>query len=173
MKVVILRHAARSAHESGDCSLSAFGHLQAEALARSLAPQGDLPPPTRLICSPKKRTRQTLTPLAHAAQLEIVTDGRLDERHNHESGREFETRINSLLEELSRPRMALKAGEREPCVYLCTHLDWLNSASALIPSDASPDQLDRHWGNCEYLVFRLNDGLWECIQGGMVSTSRS
>lgn len=172
MKVVILRHAARSAHEQGDCSLSALGHLQAEALARSVAPQGDLPAPTRLICSPKKRTRQTLTPLANAAHLDIITDSRLDERHNNESAREFEERINSLIEELSQLKPAAKAGEREPCVYLCSHLDWLNSASTIIPSDASPDQLDRNWGNCEFLVFRLSEGLWERVQGGMVSTSR-
>lgn len=173
MKVVILRHAARSAHESGDSSLSAFGHLQAEALARAIAPQGDLPAPTRLICSPKKRTQQTLKPLADVSQLDLVIESRLDERNSNETAREFEARIGALIDELSRPRQPLKPGEREPCVYLCTHLDWLNTAAVLIPSDATPEQLDRNWGNCEYLVFRLNDGLWECIQGGLVATGRS
>lgn len=164
MKVVLLRHATRPHHESGDCSLTVYGQIQAEALARAIAPQGVLPPPTRLLASPKKRARQTLTPLAHQTQLRLEIETRLDERHHNETAHEFETRIRLLIDGLTK-----QAESGEGCIYVCSHFDWLETATLLVPSDASENELVRGWSTCEYLVFRINQGLWQVINSGVVA----
>jgi len=164
MKVVLLRHAARYAHDPGDCSLTSYGLAQAEALARATFPQGDLPVPTRLLASPKKRAQQTLTPLSQFTQVQLEIDLRLDERKQNETSKEFDQRITSLITDFTQPPPI-----SDSCVYLCSHFDWLQTASILIPSDASPVDLERSWATCEYLVFRINSGIWELVLSGIVA----
>lgn len=164
MKVVLLRHAARPTHDPGDCSLTTYGLAQAEALARAIAPQGDLPIPTQLLASPKKRAQQTLTPLAQFTQLRLEIEHRLDERRQNETSKEFDLRISTLITELSHP-----PARPDGCVYLCSHFDWLQTAIILLPSSSSPADLDRNWANCEFLVFRINEGLWDLVHSGVVA----
>jgi phosphohistidine phosphatase SixA len=164
MKVVLLRHAARPAHDPGDCSLTTYGLAQAEALARAIVPQGDLPMPTRLLASPKKRAQQTLVPLSQFTQVGLETDPRLDERRQNETQKEFDQRITVLIKDFSQPQP-----RPDSCVYLCSHFDWLQTASLLLPSDASPVDLERNWANCEYLVFRIANSLWELVRSGIVA----
>ena len=155
----MLRHGARSPHDFGDSSLNADGRAQAEALARAISPQGPLPAPTALASSPKRRAKETLAPLAAALQLRLTVDQRLDERHQNETMKEFEARIRALLDELA-------SGGRDTCVYLCSHLDWLELALALLPSDLR--DTDVNWTNCEYRVFRWQDDLWSLVSNGTV-----
>ena len=53
-------HAAAGFGELHDPGLDEVGHMQAEAVARELAPRGPLP----ILTSPLKRTRETAAPLA-------------------------------------------------------------------------------------------------------------
>jgi broad specificity phosphatase PhoE len=157
MKLVMLRHGARSPHDFGDSSLNADGRAQAEALKSAIAPQGPLPQPTVLVASPKRRAKETLTPLANALQIGLTIDQRLDERHQNENMKEFEKRVLTLLDGLTN-QLAKSSGARETCVFLCSHLDWLELALALLPTDLR--STDVNWTNCEYRVFRWQDGIW-------------
>jgi broad specificity phosphatase PhoE len=161
MKLLLLRHAARSAIDSGDSPLSTNGHRQADELPSLSLEQGRLPKPVRLICSPKRRAQETLTPLAKALHLSITTDPRLDERHNHESQSEFHKRINAVVNEVS-------SATYSACV-LCTHLDWLEAFDALAPTDK---EVIGGWGTGEYRIFEIDGGLWTVKETGVLPGRR-
>jgi len=177
MKAVLFRHATRSLQGLGDAQLNAAGLRQAEDLASGLSPQGPLPLPTHLMCSPKRRARQTLAPLSARTQLPLIIDERLDERRQGESTREFENRVRSLTEEIlssnpqsSNPQTFLETNNegRDPCVFLCSHLDWLETAMALVPSDMSDVEIAAPWTTAEFRVFRIEGGLWMYKGGGVI-----
>lgn len=183
MKVVLFRHATRSIQGLGDCPLSAEGLAQAENIPAFLTPQGPLPKPTHLFCSPKKRAQQTLQPLAENQALPLKIDPRLDERHQNESGADFETRIRSLIEDVASLSHRSLSGEAadapalssadsaEACVYLCSHLDWLETALVLLDSDLSDLEIASGWATAEFRIFRVQeDGLWALKSGGGIPT---
>ena len=60
LNFILFRHAEKSSDFAADSSLSASGFNQARQLAQ-MVQNKKLPPPTHLICSPKKRTRETLS----------------------------------------------------------------------------------------------------------------
>lgn len=165
MKLVLLRHATRSPYESGDAQLTTFGLSQAEKLATMIAPQGPLPQPTHLISSPKKRALQTLSPLSQATGLSLAIDPRLDERKNIETLEEFEARIDAVFRDCS----AKDTSDREACIYLCTHLDWLESALSIFSSDLSDIDAARGFSPCEYLVFKVEGGMCYSKARGIAS----
>jgi hypothetical protein len=172
VKAVFLRHATRSAHGLGDSQLNALGLRQAEELARSLKPQGPLPHPTHLMCSPKRRARETLAPLATLTQLPLIVDDRLDERHQNESARVFESRVRSLTGSvltLGDPGGGGSGDGGGACVYLCSHLDWLEAAMILLDSDMSETEIAAPWTTAEFRVFRVEDGLWRRQAGGAIA----
>jgi broad specificity phosphatase PhoE len=170
MKLVLLRHATRSSHEIGDASLNVTGRQQAVELCTRLAPQGDLPVPTHLISSPKKRARQTLEPLADAVHEILKIDPRLDERSHAETVSEFEKRIRSVLLELEQTHAKSNQPDgRETCVYICSHMDWLETALLLMPTDLSPQEASESWATTEYCVFKYQNGLWIKKHRGFVA----
>lgn len=154
MKLVLLRHAARSAQSLGDSPLNEIGRRQAEDLTHFISPHGPLPTPTLLLTSPKRRARETLTPLSGSLSLQLQIDERLDERHTSESMKDFDSRVRELLEEIT------PLEERKGCVYLCSHLDWLESAIVHLPSDISELEASLPWPVASFRVFRWQDGLW-------------
>jgi broad specificity phosphatase PhoE len=155
MKVVILRHATRSPSGMGDSPLNATGLLQARKLATELlSPLGPLPHPTHLWASPKTRAQQTLTPLSETTGLELRTDVRLDERHQDETTQEFTKRIREILSEVSR-----LSSTPETCVYLCSHLDWLEEAMPLLDSDMNDHETAMPFSTAEFRIFRLQGEL--------------
>lgn len=159
MKVVLIRHAVRPVHTFGDTSLSAEGHAQAEALVEAVTTHGRLPRPTRLLASPKKRAQETLSPLARHFQglASYRVDERLDERRQGESAKEFERRVLGLLRELEETQ---RSNPGSHCLYLCSHMDWLELASILIPTSKATMELNPVWRNCETRVFTISEGLW-------------
>jgi broad specificity phosphatase PhoE len=151
MKVVILRHATRSPSGMGDSPLNSVGLLQARKLATEcLSPLGPLPTPTHLWASPKKRAQQTLTPLSETSGVALKTESRLDERHQSESMQDFTQRIRAVLAEVGQLSPA-----PETCVYLCTHLDWLEEAMPLIDSDMTENEMAMPFSTAEFRIFRL------------------
>lgn len=162
MKMLMIRHAARSLHDLGDTPLSSQGRLQAEHL-RQLIDEGQIPAPTELISSPKKRAKETLAELAMALELPVTIENRLDERHQNESAREFEDRVRSFLEEITSDEAA---ENREKCIAICSHLDWLELAIVLLPSTLSENEIADSWSNAEYRIFRYVDGLWKLTARG-------
>ena len=162
MKLVLLRHATRSPYDSGASSLSTKGRAQSEDLVAQIAPHGPLPVPTRLLVSPKRRAKETLTPLSQALHLPLETEIRLDERRQNETAPEFHSRIVSLFAELEADP---KNGE---CVYLCTHLDWLETAMIEMNHDLSDLDASLGWSTAEFKVFRYEDGTWKTKAKGQI-----
>ena len=157
MKIVLLRHATRSAVGLGDTPLTLLGLAQAEELGLKGATARDsLPKPTHVFASPKQRARQTLTPLSEKLGLPLKIDPRLDERHQNESHVEFTQRLREFLAEIE----SMQTSE-EPAIYLCTHLDWLELAVTEISSDLTEIETAASWQTAEYRVFRVEDGLWQ------------
>lgn len=171
MKLVLLRHATRSAFDqelgpAGESPLNAIGLAQAEDLISHLAPKGVLPAPTRLLVSPKLRARQTLTPLARECALELEIDQRLDERKNAESLRDFNERVRAFFEVITE---GAASGDKS-VVYACTHFDWLEAAALLWPTNFSERESSASWSPLEYQIFRLTDeGLLNTVSRGHVA----
>lgn len=162
MKLVLFRHATRSPYDAGDSSLSVHGHAQAEALPTQLSPNGALPVPTRLLVSPKRRAKETFTPLSRATELPLEIEKRLDERRQNESGTEFKNRIVALVDELAKRSAA------SDCVFLCSHLDWLEAAMIHLPHDLSELEASVGWSAADFKIFKLEDGIWKSKGKGHV-----
>jgi broad specificity phosphatase PhoE len=128
-----------------------------------VAPRGNIPAPSRLLASPKRRAKETLTPLSHALHLPLEIDGRLDERHQTETGGEFQDRIVSVFSDLEAQ------ASDEGCVYLCTHLDWLEGAMIALNHDMSELEASLGWSTAEYKIFKLEDGIWKSKAKGHVT----
>ncbi|MES2855776.1 MAG: phosphoglycerate mutase family protein [Bdellovibrionota bacterium] len=163
MKLVLFRHATRSPYEIGDASLNATGLSQANELPHLIAPQGPIPSPTHLFASPKKRAKQTLQILSDSVGLPVIVDENLDERKNSETIQEFETRVKAVFERVSKLESA-------STVFLCSHLDWLEAAATVWPTDLN--QSSHSWGAGEYLIFKVEDGICLSKGGGVVSPLR-
>lgn len=158
MEVFVFRHAERD--NSGDFNpdLSPRGHKQAQVLSE-LALRQHLPHPQRLICSPKKRAQNTFAVLSQKTQVPLTIQDALDERHPEESLTQFKARIQTFLNEL-----ALKSSS---VIYICSHMDWLEEALILIPSDTdllSPSF--QTWPPGKYLHFHLEDKIWHFLKSG-------
>jgi hypothetical protein len=87
-------------------------------------------------------------------QIPLRVDARLNERHQNETGREFETRLKDFLDEL------MQNADGDGCAYICSHLDWLELALVLITSDLSELEASSSWSTAEYRVFKLESDLW-------------
>lgn len=172
MKLVLLRHATRSAFEmesgpAGESPLNAVGLAQAEDLLNHVSPKGPLPTPTRLFVSPKLRARQTLTPLARESGLRLEIESRLDERNSGESVRDLNTRIKSLFEDIATPNSKMKL-EDSDVVFLCSHMDWLEAVTSLWPTNMSEREASSSWSPLEYQVFRLDKDVLTTVVRGQV-----
>lgn len=158
MKITLLRHGSRDLTIGSDGGLNESGREQAASLTTRLQPQGNLPPPTHLDCSPKRRARETLTPLSEHLGLKLNIEPLLDERQSSESSVEFRQRIRKFLESLRE-----KYTSRD-VVYLCTHADWLEEALAILPSDLSEFEAQSGFACGELKSFELKDGIWEYLK---------
>jgi phosphohistidine phosphatase SixA len=182
MKLVLIRHATRNTHAAGDASLNPTGMTQADELLRLLKPQGPLPVPSHLVTSPKKRAKQTLTPLSVATHAQLLIDSRLDERKQNESMSDFTERVTEVLNHLSQrgeaptnPALENQSGKdspREISIYLCTHLDWLELALNLLDSDLSDFERATSFAPCEFKIFKWQSNSW-IYNGGGVATGRN
>lgn len=171
MKLVLLRHATRSAMDleagpAGESPLNTIGLAQAEDLLNHVHPKGPIPAPTRLLVSPKLRAKQTLTPLSRETGLSLEIESRLDERNSNESLRDFNARVVQLFEDLC----GSKAEASNEVLYLCSHLDWLEAACLLWPTNMSERESSMPFSPLDYLVFRLRDGLLNTVSRGSVHT---
>jgi phosphohistidine phosphatase SixA len=113
---VIFRHAQKSGW-TADPELSSEGFRQAQLIVETVRKKG-LPKPDLLISSPRKRAHQTLQPLHETFQVPLHIHPGLDERNSPETGKDFENRVKLFLETDLLTQNAA-------CLYLCTHLDWL------------------------------------------------
>lgn len=76
-QLYLVRHAQAAGSDDGDPSLSEVGRAQAAALGRRLATTG----PARILCGPRRRTRDSAEVLAHAIPgVTVEVSGLLDDR---------------------------------------------------------------------------------------------
>lgn len=161
MRLVLLRHAEKAPLLTlSSPPLSAEGEKQAQKLLEFVR-QGKLPPPHKICCSPKVRSRQTLQPLADEFDIENVEIAELDERRNNETYDQFRERVQKLLE---------RAETFDKTTYLCTHLDWIEEALAIIPADSDLGSY-QNWGSGQFMVFQIEHRQpWQLQEFGRIKT---
>lgn len=123
-EMVLFRHAKKS-YQIQDPELAPEGLKQAQSLVQ-VVKKNELPLPQQLICSPKRRAQQTLARLHEELQIPLIAESALDERASDETRADFEGRIKHFLFK----NLLFK---KVPCVYLCSHLDWLEAFALLAP----------------------------------------
>lgn len=119
--LILIRHAHRDVIEPGeDNGLSPKGLNQVEHLVEYFHKyfekefEGVKP---RFLCSPKKRCRETLGPIALRQKVEFKVDPRLSECSPVEDSRDFIERIRDFATDW-------KEGGR-PLTVVCSHGDWI------------------------------------------------
>ena len=156
----MFRHAERENSGTSNPPLSTRGLKQADLLSQWIQNQ-KLPAPSKLMCSPRLRAHQTLRPLQVWSKIEIQTVGALDERLTSESAEQFRKRIQGFL---SLCENSLGA------IYFVTHLDWIEEALTLIPSDDDlTSEKYMNWRPGQFLEFDVHDGLWHLQKSGSLN----
>lgn len=157
MKIYFFRHAQKAMDFSNDPDLTVEGHTQAsKVLDRVL--KKELPLPTELWVSPKKRTVSTLKPLAQHLKIPLQVHEDLLEQQSEETLTDFHQRISKVL---SGPEASSQA-----VIFLCTHYDWVVEAMAVVPCDSDLSSSEfAHWMPCQYIGFKVQeDGIFELIE---------
>lgn len=165
MKLIMMRHAARSSHDAGDSSLNNAGRAQAEALAIAVTNK-KLPTPSTLLCSPKKRAKETLSPLASSICAQLNVDDRLDERQKNETAADFEDRVRFFLYGITN-EMGLGLDSKDDCILLCSHLDWLELAPGFL--DTQETAIGPGWQNCSFQHYNWKNGIWVLSSHGVIT----
>jgi broad specificity phosphatase PhoE len=159
MQIFLFRHAERENSGAGNPPLSARGLKQAQELAR-LRESGVFPPAGKVLVSPKVRTHQTFGPLADGLGLEMVMTPELDERLSAESASQFASRVKRFVGYLERQTGVL---------YVCTHLDWIEEAMMVIPSDTDLlAEKFQAWSPAQFIEFDVREGLWQVLKSGRI-----
>lgn len=157
MKIYLFRHAQKAMDLSGDPDLTVEGHAQAtKVLDRVL--KNELPRPTELWVSPKKRTHSTFRPLSEHLSIPLQVNIDLTEQQSDENISDFRSRIEKL--------MTGTAMRSQGVVYLCSHYDFLVEAMGVLPSDKDlTDTEFSHWSPCQYIGFEVTEeGLFQFIE---------
>lgn len=161
MDLILLRHAEKNLFDSGDPGLTARGHEQARGLIQKLQTQSKMGP-LRLAASPRRRTQETLRPLAESLKVPLEILESLDERVSNESLSQFRARVKKMLDELENP-------QRTGTLIWCSHLDWIDEFRYLIDceQDLNTSPYD-HWAPGQYLLLHSGD-LWTvgAFEGGL------
>lgn len=151
MKFVLFRHAHKSFLPFEDPELSAEGHQQALRLLE-LTEKNELPHPTQLVVSPKRRASQTFYPISKCYQTPLNVSLHLDQRLHDESSSEFRNRVSEFLNSLQK-----KITSETDVVYACTHYDWIEEAMTLIDCDRDLNSFEfAHWSPTQYAAFSLS-----------------
>lgn len=160
MQFILFRHAHKGIFPYEDPELSNQGFEQAVRL-NELAKNKALPAPTQIWISPKKRTSQTLYPIAKEFAISPVVKAELDQRSNEESSISFRKRVHSLLNLVSE-----KYSNNE-VIYACTHYDWIEEAMTLINCDKDLGTFEfSNWAPSQFLIFEINAECWKLLKKG-------
>ena len=157
MKIYIFRHAQKAVDFSGDPDLTPEGYAQANKLLEKVLKK-ELPTPTQLWVSPKKRTHSTFRPLANELHLQLQIQDALLEQQNDETLADFRHRVKNLLE---------KAGTKsDEVIFMCSHYDWVIEALNVIASDTDFSDSDyQHWTPAQHMGFEVSsDGLFKFLE---------
>ncbi|HWU44260.1 MAG TPA: hypothetical protein VN132_12505, partial [Bdellovibrio sp.] len=118
----------------------------------------ELPTPTQLWVSPRKRTHSTFRPLAEHLRLPLLGQEGLLEQMGNETLSDFRKRVRRLLENA--------ATSADEVVFICSHYDWVVEALAVMPSDTDfSDAEYAHWSPAQHMGFEITpEGLFKFIE---------
>lgn len=156
MKIYIFRHAQKEIDFTANPDLNQQGHAQAEVLLQKVL-KNELPCPTQLWVSPKRRTQSTFGPLAEHLKLKLKIHEGLLEQVAAENISDFHKRIKGLIEEMTATPHEI--------IFMCTHYDWLIEVLNILPSDQDfSESKFSHWSSGQHIGFELDeDGLFKFI----------
>ncbi len=154
MMWVIFRHGEKQT-TGFDPELTSRGLEQAQNIVKKVK-SGHLPKPQALYVSTKKRTTQTLSPLAQEFHLKTQIKAELTERVPGETHEKFRFRIQEFLVKL------LLLHQDHEVIYLCTHYDWIEEFLSVIESDTDLSRYSQ-FGAAQYILFDKNE-LWHFIR---------
>lgn len=158
MKIYLFRHAQKAIDFSGDPELNTEGHAQAVKIMEKVLKK-ELPTPTQLWVSPRRRTRSTFQPLAELLKLPLQEQEALHEQTSGETLMAFHQRIQNLLEGAST--------QTQDVIFMCSHYDWMVEALVVIPSDTdfSSNYDFAHWNPGQHIGFEiLEDGIFKFLE---------
>ena len=162
MKVIIFRHGEKSTFPFDDPELTGRGLRQAKHLIQ-VVKSGELPLPTHLEASPKKRAQATLALLASELGLPLKINHLWNEQQNGEKKNEFFNRLHQATQLIS-----IRTNET---LFVCTHMDVLDGLAEVIPIEAEKD-FSFHLPTGGYLVFQIRNSqdhlVWKLIQNGFL-----
>jgi broad specificity phosphatase PhoE len=119
--LILIRHAHREVTDPGeDNGLSAKGRAQVEELVahfHKYFQKEFAGSKIRFLCSPKRRCRETLGPIALRENSDFKVDPRLSECSPTENSREFRERIKDFVGEWRNSSKEL--------LVICSHGDWI------------------------------------------------
>lgn len=157
MKIYFFRHAQKAMDFSGDPDLTPEGHFQASKIVDKVL-KNELPSPTELWVSPKKRAASTLRPLAAQLKMHLQLDESLLEQRSDETIKDFRSRIEQVLQRAQEKKSGV--------IFICSHFDWVVEAMTLLPSDTDLTNSEfSHWSPAQYAGFEIsNDGLFHFLE---------
>ncbi|MBN8538081.1 MAG: histidine phosphatase family protein [Deltaproteobacteria bacterium] len=156
MKFLIFRHADKKGGLEKDSPLSPLGIKQSQHLLEQVKNR-KLPRPSKIYCSPRKRTSLTMGPLAENSQVRISETSLLDLKQPQESNKDFRLRIQEFL-------VSFQLEGEVPCVYICTHQDWIEEFLSVIESSTDLLKPEYSFWPCgQYMYFEKND-LWDLLE---------
>jgi len=172
MKFVLFRHGSKGFTPFEDPELNAQGFQQSIKLAE-LVKSNELPTPTHLFVSPKRRTSQTFYPMSKEFSLEMQIKEELDLRQPEESQTEFRSRIQKFLDfiaeqkNLTAEQKSLTAVQKNEVIFACTHYDWIEESLTLIDCDKNLNSFEfSHWAPSQFLIFEINSSDWKLLKKG-------
>jgi len=151
---VVFRHGEKSL-EGFDPGLSPRGLEQAEKVFQKVK-AGQLPKPTALFVSTKKRSAQTFGPLSANAKIKAQIRAELTERVPGETREKFRLRIQEFL-----LKLMLEHKETD-VIYLCTHSDWIDEFLTMIECDSDLSRC-HYWPSAQHMVFDKKE-IWHLLK---------
>ncbi len=154
MMWVLFRHGEKQI-QGFDPELTPTGQAQAQALLEKVK-AGKLPKPHAIYVSTKRRTAQTLEPLARQFKMKTQVKAELTEKVPGETPEKFRFRIQEFLVKL------LLLHQDHEVIYLCTHFDWLEEFLTVIESDSDLSRFS-HFTPAQYILFEKKE-LWHFLK---------
>ncbi len=157
MKIYLFRHAQKAMDFSGDPDLTSEGFAQANQLLERIL-KNEMPQPTALWVSPKKRTHSTFRQISQALEIPLQIHEELSEQKADESLQEFRSRIQKLFESAT--------SQNDEVIFMCSHYDLVVEAMTVLPCDKDLQTAEfAQWAPCQYIGLADNtDGIFKFLE---------
>lgn len=157
MKIYLFRHAQKAMDFSGDPDLTSEGFSQATQLLDRVL-KNEMPRPTALWVSAKKRTHSTFRQVSQALEIPLQIHDELSEQKTGESLHQFRQRIQSLIE--------FATSQQDEVIFMCSHYDLVVEAMTVLPCDKDLQTAEfTQWAPCQYIgLEKTSDGIFKFLE---------